>query len=46
MTTTTVFMGGRQQAMRIPASMRLDVDRVEIIQTDKGLLLKPMMDRQ
>lgn len=41
--TTRVFMNGNSQAVRIPAQMRIDADRVEISRTaDGNLLLHPV----
>ena len=41
--TTRVFMNGNSQAVRIPAELRLDTDRVEICRTADGdLLLHPL----
>lgn len=43
--TTRVFMNGNSQAVRIPAEMRLDTDRVEITRTANGdLLLHPLRE--
>jgi len=40
---TRVFMNGNSQAVRIPAELRLDTDRVEIHRTAEGdLLLHPL----
>lgn len=42
-TTTRVFMNGNSQAVRIPAHLRIDTDRVEISRTADGdLLLHPI----
>lgn len=41
--TTRVFMNGNSQAVRIPAQLRLDTERVEISRTADGdLLLHPI----
>jgi len=41
--TTRVFMNGNSQAVRIPAQLRIDADRVEISRTADGdLLLHPV----
>nr|WP_315041179.1 AbrB/MazE/SpoVT family DNA-binding domain-containing protein [uncultured Moraxella sp.] len=40
-----VFKSGNSQAVRIPASFRLDTDTVKISQTEKGLLLEPIQDK-
>ena len=41
--TTRVFMNGNSQAVRIPAELRLDTDRVEITLTPDGdLLMHPL----
>jgi antitoxin VapB len=41
--TTRVFMNGNSQAVRIPAQLRIDADRVEISRTPDGdLLLHPV----
>ena len=41
--TTRVFMIGNSQAVRIPAQLRIDADRVEISRTAEGdLLLHPV----
>lgn len=41
--TTRVFMNGNSQAVRIPAELRLDTDRVEITLTQEGdLLIHPI----
>lgn len=41
--TTRVFMNGNSQAVRIPAQLRIDADRVEISRTADGdLLLHPL----
>ena len=43
--TTRVFMNGNSQAVRIPAEMRLDTDRVEITRTANGdLVLHPLRE--
>jgi virulence-associated protein VagC len=34
--TTRVFMNGNSQAVRIPAQLRIDADRVEISRTPDG----------
>ncbi|MFW2178365.1 MULTISPECIES: antitoxin [unclassified Moraxella] len=41
-----VFKSGNSQAVRIPASFRLDTDQVKISQTEKGLLLEPILPTQ
>jgi len=38
---TTVFMSGNSQAVRIPAALRFDSDRVMIERVPEGLLLRP-----
>lgn len=44
---TRVFMNGNSQAVRIPAELRLDTDRVEIHRTSEGdLLLHPVPVRR
>jgi antitoxin VapB len=41
--TTRVFINGNSQAVRIPAQLRIDADRVEISRTADGdLLLHPV----
>jgi antitoxin VapB len=41
--TARVFMNGNSQAVRIPAQLRIDADRVEISRTADGdLLLHPV----
>jgi len=41
--TTKVFMNGNSQAVRIPAQLRIDAERVEISRTADGdLLLHPV----
>ncbi|MBL0720697.1 AbrB/MazE/SpoVT family DNA-binding domain-containing protein [Piscinibacter sp. Jin2] len=41
--TTRVFNNGNSQAVRIPAELRLDTDRVRIWRNDLGeLVLQPM----
>lgn len=41
--TTRVFTNGNSQAVRIPAQLRIDADRVEISRTADGdLLLHPV----
>lgn len=41
--TTRVFMNGNSQAVRIPAQLRIDSERVEISRTADGdLLLHPV----
>lgn len=41
--TTRVFMNGNSQAVRIPAELRLDTERVEITRTANGdLILHPL----
>ena len=43
--TSRVFMNGNSQAVRIPAELRLDTDRVEITRTvDGDLLLHPLRE--
>jgi len=43
--TTRVFMNGNSQAVRIPAELRLDTDRVEITRTANGdLVLHPLRE--
>ncbi len=43
--TSRVFMNGNSQAVRIPAELRLDTDRVEITRTADGdLLLHPLRE--
>jgi antitoxin VapB len=45
--TTRIFMNGNSQAVRIPAELRLDTDRVEITRTADGdLLLHPLRERR
>ena len=45
--TTRVFINGNSQAVRIPAELRLDTDRVEITRTvDGDLLLHPLRERR
>ena len=36
---TRIFMSGNSQAVRIPAELRLDADRVEIFRTADGDLV-------
>lgn len=40
-----VFQNGNSQAVRIPASFRLDTDQVKISQTEFGLLVEPVKPR-
>ncbi|MBK7898283.1 MAG: AbrB/MazE/SpoVT family DNA-binding domain-containing protein [Azonexus sp.] len=41
--TTRVFMNGNSQAVRIPAELRLDTDRVHIFRNEQGdLVLHPL----
>jgi len=41
--TTRVFMNGNSQAVRIPAELRLDTDRVQIFRNATGdLVLHPI----
>ena len=43
--TTRIFMNGNSQAVRIPAELRLDTDRVEITRTADGdLILHPLRE--
>jgi antitoxin VapB len=43
--TTRVFTNGNSQAVRIPAELRLDTDRVEIRRTADGdLVLHPLRE--
>ena len=43
--TTRVFMNGNSQAVRIPAELRLDTDRVEITRTADGdLVIHPVRE--
>lgn len=37
--TTRVFMNGNSQAVRIPAELRLDTDRVQISRNEQGDLV-------
>lgn len=37
--TTRVFMNGNSQAVRIPAELRLDTDRVQISRNEEGDLV-------
>ncbi|WP_066530345.1 antitoxin [Corynebacterium bouchesdurhonense] len=39
---TTIFKSGNSQAVRIPVSMRLQVDNVTIESVPEGLLLRPV----
>jgi antitoxin VapB len=44
---TRVFVNGNSQAVRIPAELRLDAERVEISRTEHGdLLLHPIPSRR
>jgi len=41
--TTRVFMNGNSQAVRIPAELRLDTDRVQIFRNEVGdLVIHPI----
>lgn len=40
--TTSVFMSGRSQAVRIPKAFRLDAERVEIRKRGQEVVLKPI----
>lgn len=41
--TTRVFMNGNSQAVRIPAELRLDTDRVQIFRNEAGdLVIHPI----
>lgn len=41
---TRIFMSGNSQAVRIPAELRLDADRVEISRTADGdLVIHPLI---
>jgi len=43
--TSRVFMNGNSQAVRIPAELRLDTDRVEISRNAQGdLILHPLRE--
>ena len=42
MTTAKVFMSGNSQAIRLPKSMRLDADEVEVIRHGDTLILRPL----
>lgn len=45
--TTRVFMNGNSQAVRIPAELRLDTDRVRIYRNEQGdLVLHPIAARR
>lgn len=37
--TTRIFMNGNSQAVRIPAELRLDTDRVQISRNEQGDLV-------
>jgi antitoxin VapB len=42
---TRIFMSGNSQAVRIPAELRLDAERVEISRTSDGdLVIHPLID--
>lgn len=44
---TRIFMSGNSQAVRIPAELRLDADRVEIFRTAEGdLVIHPLVERR
>ena len=45
MTTAKVFMSGNSQAIRLPKSMRLDTDEVEMIRHGDTLILRPLRPR-
>jgi virulence-associated protein VagC len=40
--TTTVFMNGRSQAVRLPKEFRLPGDRVSVRRLGTGVLLEPI----
>ena len=42
MTTAKVFMSGNSQAIRLPRSMRLDVDEVEVTRHGDTLIVRPL----
>ncbi|MBU3666029.1 MAG: AbrB/MazE/SpoVT family DNA-binding domain-containing protein [Chthoniobacterales bacterium] len=42
--TTTLFMNGRSQAVRLPKQLRLPGKRAKIRRFGRGLLLEPMGD--
>ena len=42
MAITRVFKNGNSQSVRIPKEYRLDVDEVEILRVEDGLLLRPV----
>ena len=42
MTTAKVFMSGNSQAIRLPRSMRLDVDEVEVTRHGDILIVRPL----
>lgn len=45
--TTRVFNNGNSQAVRIPAELRLDTDRVSIHRNEQGdLVLRPLRGHQ
>jgi antitoxin VapB len=41
-TTAKVFMSGHSQAIRLPKSMRLDADEVEVIRHGDTLIVRPL----
>ncbi len=43
MTTASVFMSGRSQAVRIPKAFWFDTERVEIRRRGEGILLTPVV---
>ena len=44
---TRAFMSGNSQAVRIPAELRLDADRVEIFRTASGdLVIHPLIEQR
>ncbi|MGA8530927.1 MAG: type II toxin-antitoxin system VapB family antitoxin [Acidobacteriaceae bacterium] len=41
--TAKLFQNGRSQAVRLPREFRFKGDRVRIVKTSDGVLLKPMI---
>lgn len=42
MTTAKVFMSGNSQAIRLPKTMRLDADEVEVTRHGDTLIIRPL----
>ncbi|AZI45225.1 AbrB/MazE/SpoVT family DNA-binding domain-containing protein (plasmid) [Deinococcus psychrotolerans] len=42
MTTAKVFMSGNSQAIRLPKTMRLDANEVEVVRHGDTLIVRPL----